>query len=65
MRFYHKLIIALIFVLPRTVLADVSLNALFTDHMVIQRETKIPIWGWADPFEKVEVEGSWVNVQLW
>ena len=59
MRFYHKLIIALIFVLPRTVLADVSLNALFTDHMVIQRETKIPIWGWADPFEKVEVEGSW------
>ncbi|MEP1489559.1 MAG: sialate O-acetylesterase [Algibacter sp.] len=59
MSFYNKLIILSIFVLPRTVLADVVLNALFSDHMVIQRETEIPVWGWADPNEKIEVVASW------
>lgn len=59
MRFYYLLISLLLFFLPHTILADVSLNSLFSDHMVIQRETMIPIWGWADPFEKVEVKGSW------
>lgn len=44
---------------PKKVMANIKLNALFTDHMVIQRETKIPVWGWADPNEKVEVVGSW------
>ena len=46
---------------PQGVFADVSVNALFSDHMVIQRDTKIPVWGWADPHEKVEVTGSWGN----
>ena len=59
MRFYYKLIILLLFVLPQTVLANVSLNSLFSDHMVVQRETKIPIWGWADANEKISIEASW------
>lgn len=40
-------------------MANVTVNALFSDHMVIQRKAQIPIWGWADPNEKVSVEGSW------
>ncbi|MFB9052655.1 sialate O-acetylesterase [Formosa undariae] len=56
---YFKFIIFLILAGPQTVLADVTLNALFTDHMVIQRETKMPIWGWADANEKIEIIGSW------
>lgn len=39
--------------------ADVKLNNLFQDHMVIQRETQAPVWGWADPGEKVSVETGW------
>lgn len=39
--------------------ANVSLNALFSDHMVVQRETQIPIWGWADPMEKITIKASW------
>lgn len=46
-------------VLPQLLLANVKLNTLFSDHMVIQRETEIPIWGWADPNENVEVITSW------
>ena len=32
---------------------------LFADHMVIQRDTQAPIWGWADAGEPVTVTGSW------
>src|SRR3954469_19897058 len=36
--------------------ADVKLPAIFGDHMVVQRGMKIPIWGSADPGEKVTVK---------
>jgi len=42
-----------------TAMADVKPMQLFTDNMVIQRETKAPVWGWADAGEKVVVSGSW------
>lgn len=35
--------------------ADVRLPAIFSDHMVIQRDTKAPVWGWAEPGEAVAV----------
>ncbi|UOG75415.1 sialate O-acetylesterase [Hymenobacter tibetensis] len=33
--------------------ATIRLPALVGDHMVLQRDTKVPIWGWAAPGEKV------------
>jgi len=35
--------------------ADVTLPKLFTDHMVLQREAKLPVWGNADAGEQVTV----------
>jgi len=35
--------------------ADVTLPAIFGDSMVLQQKTNIPVWGWADPGEKVMV----------
>lgn len=35
--------------------ADVALTSIFGDHMVLQRETAAPIWGKADPGEKISV----------
>ena len=35
--------------------ADVKLPAIFSDHAVLQREMKVPVWGWADPGEDVSV----------
>lgn len=35
--------------------ANVKMPLLFSDGMVLQRNKIIPIWGWADPNEKVEV----------
>ena len=35
--------------------AEVSIPNIFGDHMVVQREKPVSIWGWADPAEKVTV----------
>jgi len=35
--------------------ADVRLPALFSDHAVLQSDIAVPVWGWADAGEKVEV----------
>ena len=36
--------------------AEVRLPALFSDHMVLQHEMNVPVWGWADSGEKVIVK---------
>jgi sialate O-acetylesterase len=35
--------------------ANVQLPLLFSDGMVLQRDKPIPVWGWADANEKIEV----------
>lgn len=38
---------------------DIRLHTLFADHMVVQQEIEIKVWGWADPNEEVSIEASW------
>jgi sialate O-acetylesterase len=33
-----------------------SLATIFTDHMVLQRDAIVPVWGWATPASRVTVE---------
>ena len=40
---------------PLVALAEVRLPKLFSDHMVLQRDVKLPVWGWADAGEAVTV----------
>ena len=35
--------------------ADVTLPAMFADHMVLQCDRALPVWGWAEPGEQVSV----------
>jgi len=54
---YQFLITSLIlFILPVFVQANVKLPVLISDGMVLQRDTKVIIWGWASPGEKVQVK---------
>ena len=32
---------------------------IFSDHMVLQRESFVPVWGWGEPGKTVTVEPSW------
>jgi sialate O-acetylesterase len=40
---------------PCTASADVRLPAIFSDHAVLLSGAEVPVWGWADAGEKVEV----------
>ncbi len=37
------------------VFGQVKLARLFSDHVVLQRQKPIPVWGWANPLESVSV----------
>lgn len=50
----HILIFCLLLVVGAG--AKVTLPALFTDGMVLQRGRLIPVWGWADPGENITVK---------
>jgi len=41
--------------LPEAKAAELELASLFTDHMVLQRQQPVPVWGWAASGSKVEV----------
>ena len=55
MRFISILFFSLLFFLS-SVFAEVKINPLFTDNMVLQRDMKVPVYGTADNGEKVTVE---------
>ncbi|MBT7741426.1 MAG: 9-O-acetylesterase, partial [Opitutae bacterium] len=44
------------FVLPTGLLkAEIGLSAVFGDHMVLQRDLVLPIWGWAESGEEITI----------
>jgi sialate O-acetylesterase len=51
---FTSVVLSLAFLVP-VARADVKLPAIFGDHMVLQRDQKVPVWGWADADEEVTV----------
>ncbi|MEO6637554.1 MAG: sialate O-acetylesterase [Ginsengibacter sp.] len=41
--------------------AEVRLPAIIGNHMVLQQNSEIKLWGWCDPSEKIKVTSSWNN----
>lgn len=48
-------LIALAF-FPITGKGEVKLMNIFSDHMILQKADKVPVWGWAEPGEEIIVE---------
>ena len=44
--------------------SNVSLPAIFSDNMVLQRNSEVSIWGWAKPGEIVSIKPSWDSDSL-
>ncbi len=51
-------VILAVLVSATIVMAEASLPVIFDNDMVLQRDLAVPIWGWANPGEKVTVEFS-------
>lgn len=43
----------------QSIYADVKLPAIVSSNMVLQRNTTVVLWGWADAKEKISIEASW------
>lgn len=39
--------------------AQIKLPALVGDHMVLQQDTEVYLWGWASPSEKIRITADW------
>ncbi len=55
MKQHISLSFALLAAFGSSALADVKLPAIFSDHLVLQRDAAVPVWGWAEPGEEVSV----------
>ncbi|MFH1568761.1 MAG: 9-O-acetylesterase, partial [Gemmatimonadota bacterium] len=49
------LVLAAVGLLASAATAEVRLPAIFGDHMVLQQQQPIRVWGWAEPGEQVTV----------
>jgi sialate O-acetylesterase len=54
-RLANSLVLLAALCLASPVAANVRLPAIFTSHMVLQRDMPVPVWGWADAGEQVTV----------
>lgn len=51
----RRMMTALILLCAHVATADIELPSFFSDHMVIQRDMPVPVWGKADPGAMVQV----------
>ena len=47
-----------------TLNAQVKLPALVGDNMVLQQNSKVNLWGWASPNEKINIQPGWQNMPV-
>lgn len=53
--------LAIALLLSATAVAKVKLPAVLGDNMVLQRNTEVNFWGWADADAKIRITTSWDN----
>ncbi len=39
--------------------SKIRLPAIIGDHMVLQQQTEVKLWGWCEPDEKITIKVSW------
>ncbi|MFD1631733.1 sialate O-acetylesterase [Pseudopedobacter beijingensis] len=53
--YFRRSILLLLFAAPQFLQAKIVLPALVGDGMVLQRDVVVPVWGWANPGEAVQI----------
>ena len=55
----NLILIVFLFFSCITRVENLALPSVFSDYMVLQRETEVSFWGKSSPNEKIEIRGSW------
>ncbi len=63
---YYKKVLFILFLLSITHLtyATIRLSSFFSDNMILQQNTDVTIWGWADAGSSVRLQPSWSKKPL-
>lgn len=64
MNFKKSICIITVLFFTSIVCAQLKLPAIFSNHMVLQQQTEVPIWGWAKPGETILISNSWSTEKL-
>lgn len=64
MKNVFSITVLFVFILIQSGYAEVKLPAIVSSNMVLQRNTTITLWGWADANEKITITASWLNETL-
>lgn len=58
---FSKLFFAFAVLISNSALAQIKLPAIISDNMILQQNSKVALWGWAQPGEKITITNSWNN----
>lgn len=61
---FFTLIIVLCILFIESTYAEIKLPAVVSSNMVLQRNTTVVLWGWADANEKITIKASWLSAPL-
>lgn len=67
MKTYIKSLTSFIFVLlilSQGTKANISLPEVFSDNMVLQQKSEVPLWGWAKTGETVTIKADWMDKEI-
>lgn len=59
MNFFKSIFFSAFLFLSIQTNAQIELPALFSDNMILQQQTEVPVWGWGDRNSEVKIETSW------
>ena len=55
------LIVIFYLIFQQSAIAEIRLPAIVSSNMVLQRNTNVVIWGWADAGENITLKVSWMK----
>src|SRR5688500_7042031 len=60
-----KLFLAILLqIIAFTTFATITLPWIFSDHMIIQRNKPVKIWGWAAPGERITIRMAYATIKV-
>ena len=59
MKKFRLLVVLFFLITSFTLNAEVRLPAIIGDHMVLQANDNVKLWGWCDPSEKIKIVSGW------
>lgn len=59
-----QILVIIICLFKSSLMANVKLPAIISDNMVLQQDSAVMLWGWANPDEEVSIKTGWGEDQL-